>query len=260
MNVLTTRVALRERTLPEVFDLSFRFVVLRGARGYFRLWLVSCLPCLLLCIALRVRQVDWLWIWASAAAGFVAAQVPFTLAASRLLLGDTLPLGAILRTWLARSLPQLMMHSLVLTVLGLGAFLVFPIPFVLVRCLYLTEITLLEGSGMLKAYERGTRLTRQRLPQALETLLLLACVAAAFVVGAELTGRAIVVELLDFPPPADALVDGGSWFALFGFFAAVPFVTAARFLSYIDERTRREAWDVQLRFNDLAKSAHTAAG
>jgi hypothetical protein len=73
------------------------------------------------------------------------------------------------------------------------------------------------------------------------------------------TGRAVQIDLLSFPPPADALSDGGSWFALCGFFMAVPFIATARFLAYIDNRTRREAWDVQLRFTELAKSPRVAA-
>ena len=60
MNVLTTRVVLRERSLAEVFDLAFRFVVVRGGRKYLRLWLVSCAPLLLLCIGLRQLQ-HWSW-------------------------------------------------------------------------------------------------------------------------------------------------------------------------------------------------------
>ena len=44
MNVLFTKVALRERTLSEVFDLAFRFSVVRGGRLYLRLWMVSCFP------------------------------------------------------------------------------------------------------------------------------------------------------------------------------------------------------------------------
>jgi hypothetical protein len=39
---------------------------------------------------------------------------------------------------------------------------------------------------------------------------------------------------------------------------AVPFLATARFLAYIDGRTRREAWDVQLRFTELAKSPRGA--
>ena len=59
MNVLTTRVVLRERTLAEVFDLAFRFVAVRGGRKYLRLWLFSCAPPLLMCIEQRRQNMDW---------------------------------------------------------------------------------------------------------------------------------------------------------------------------------------------------------
>ncbi len=258
MNVLTTRVVLRERTLAEVFDLAFRFVAVRGGRKYLRLWFMSCAPPLLFCIGLRYLQVEWEWVWSVACAGFVVAQIPFTLAASRLLLGDELSLGNLTRAWLPRIPGQLMMHALAATLIGVTGFVIIPIPFLAARFLYLPEITLLEGSGLIRAYERGTRLCRNRLANAIETGFLLLTVWAAFILGAEVLGRAVQDDLLSFPPPADALVSGGSWFALCGFFLAVPFLATARFLAYIDGRTRREAWDVQLRFTELAKSPRGA--
>jgi hypothetical protein len=253
VNVLSTRVALRERSLAEVFDLAFRFVVVRGGRRYLKLWLLSCAPALAACVWLRSAQVDWAGVWALALAGFVIAQVPFTLSASRLLLDDELSLGDVMRSWLRRIPGQLLMHALALALLALSALVIVPLPFLAARLLYLPEITLLEGSGLIRAYERGTRLCRNRMAQAVETSFLLLSVWAAFVLGAEVTGQALQVDLLSFPPPADSLGEGGSWFALLGFFAAVPFVATARFLAYIDGRTRREAWDVQLRFTELAK-------
>jgi len=254
MNVLTTRVVLRERTLAEVFDLAFRFVAVRGGRKYLRLWLGACGPPLALCLALRYLQVEWGWVWAVALAGFVSAQIPFTLAASRLLLGDELSLGSLTRAWLPRIPGQLVMHALAATLIGVTGFVVIPIPFLAARFLYLPEITLLEGSGLVRAYERGTRLCQGRMAHALETSALLLAVWAAFILGAEVLGRAVQDDLLSLPAPADALLNGGSWFALCGFFAAVPFLATARFLAYIDGRTRREAWDVQLRFTELANS------
>ena len=40
--------------------------------------------------------------------------------------------------------------------------------------------------------------------------------------------------------------------AVIGFFAALPLVATARFLSYIDGRTRQDGWDIQLRFMSIA--------
>lgn len=255
MNVLSTRVVLRERTLPEVFDLAFRFVAVRGGRKYVKLWLASCLPQLLLCIALRRSQVGWGWIWTVAAAGFVVAQIPFTLAASRLLLADDLSLAGLLRAWLPRIPGQLLMHAIAGTLIVLSGFLIVPAPLLSARLVYLPEISLLEGSNLLRAYERGSRISKYRLGHTLETCALLVALWAAFILGFEALGRSVQVDLLSLPPPSDTLANGGSWFALCGFFAAVPFLSTARFLAYIDGRTRREAWDVQLRFTELASAA-----
>jgi hypothetical protein len=255
MNVLQTRVVLRERTLAEVFDLAFRFVIVRGGRRYLRLWLLACGPALLGCVWLRSLGADWFWVWAAAVAGFVITQVPFTLSASRLLLADELSLKEVVKAWLPRIPGQLLLHAVSLALLGVAGLVVVPLPFLAARFVYLPEISLLEGSSLLRAYERGARLAKSRLPHAIETSFLLLSVWAAFVLAAEATGEAIVVDLLSLPAPADALGNGGSWFSLFGFFAAVPFIATARFLSYIDGRTRREAWDVQLRFTELAKQA-----
>jgi len=255
MNVLQTKVALRERTLAEVFDLAFRFAIVRGGRRYLQLWLISCAPPLLACIWLRSTGADWLAVWAAAVAGFVVAQVPFTLAASRLLLADALSLKDVVKGWLPRIPGQLFLHALSLLLLGISAVVIVPVPIVAARFVYLPEISLLEGSGLWRAYERGARIAKSRMAHAIETSFLLLAVWAAFIAGAEATGNALLVDLLSFPPLTDTLGNGGSWFALFGFFAAVPFIATARFLSYIDGRTRREAWDVQLRFTELAKHA-----
>lgn len=260
MNVLETRVALRERTLAEVFDLAFRFVIARGGRRYFRLWLLACAPPLLASVGLRSLGADWLSVWALALAGAVSAQIPFTLAASRLLLADELPLRDVIKSWLPRIPLQLLMNGLALGLLGVSALVLVPLPFLAGRLVYLPEISLLEGSGPIRAYERGTRLSKSRSERALGTFALLLVIGAAFVLAAESTGQALVVDLLSLPAPADTLQSGGSWFALFGFFAAVPFVATARFLAYIDLRTHREAWDVQLRFTELAQRAASAGG
>lgn len=258
MNVLSTRVALRERTLSEVFDLGFRFVIVRGGRRYAKLWLLCCGPLLALCVSLRRFHFGWELVWLVAVAGFVAAQMPFTLAASRLLLADDLELGSLLRAWLRRLPGHLLSHVLALAGLVVSGLVIVPLPFVAARLLFLPEIALLEGSGLGRAYQRGTRMALNRMPQTLQTCLLLLIVWAAFILGAEVTGRAVQVDLLSLPPPSDALSDGGSWFALTGFFLAVPFLATARFLAYIDSRTRREAWDVQLRFTELAGSTRGA--
>lgn len=77
----------------------------------------------------------------------------------------------------------------------------------------------------------------------------------AFVLGAEVMGQSAFSFVLQFGEPVGNLFDqGGSAFALFGFFVSVPVIACARFLKYIDIRTRREGWDVQLRFVGIANA------
>jgi hypothetical protein len=259
VNVLSTKVVLRERTLSEVFDLAFRFVVVRGGRRYFQLWMVSCFPFWALCCGLRHVGTSWPVVWLIAVVGFVLAQVPFTLAASRLLLEDSISLGGLVRAWLGKVPAQLWNHALGAVLVGGSGMFIVPLPFLATRLLFLPEITLLEGAGFVRALERGGRMSRSRFGETFTTVLLLLVVWAFFIFGAEATGHGLVVELLSFPPPQDSLQDGGSWFALLGFFLAVPVLATARFLAYIDGRTRREAWDVQLRFTELAEEPRGVA-
>ena len=258
MNVLTTRVVLRERDLAEVFDLAFRFAMVRGGRKYVKLWFIACLPCLLGCVALRLTGSDWGLVWLAALAGLVISQIPFTLAASRLLLGEELPLGGLVRAWLGKIIGQLFVHAVVLCLLGIAAIFVVPAMFLGAQLVFLPEIMLLEGSGLYRAYERGTRLSRNRLGTGMLTGLLLLLLLAAFALGAHVTGRAIADDLLGIPLYTETLSQGGSLFALLGLFLAVPFAATARFLAYIDGRTRREAWDVQLRFTELTEQGGIA--
>ena len=77
--------------------------------------------------------------------------------------------------------------------------------------------------------------------------------------AAETLGDAIIDSVLQLGQPfGDLWKEGGSGYALLGFFLAVPVVAAARFLKYIDVRTRKEGWDIQLRFVALAEQSALA--
>jgi hypothetical protein len=80
----------------------------------------------------------------------------------------------------------------------------------------------------------------------------------AFVVAGDLLGQGLVEFVLQLGRPVGSLFhDGGSTYALFGYFLSVPYVSSARFLGYVDSRTRREGWDIQVRFAALAQRAAT---
>jgi len=78
---------------------------------------------------------------------------------------------------------------------------------------------------------------------------------AAGLLAGELVGNAVVSLVLQLGSPFGSLfTNGGTPYALAGFFATVPLVAAARFLFYIDLRTRKEGWDIQLRFMAIARA------
>ena len=66
--------------------------------------------------------------------------------------------------------------------------------------------------------------------------------------------------VLQVGKPFGSLIDeGGSASSLLGLFLAVPYWATARFLLYVDLRTRRDGWDVQVRFMALASQAEPEA-
>jgi hypothetical protein len=61
--------------------------------------------------------------------------------------------------------------------------------------------------------------------------------------------------MLQFGDVAEAL---GMWPAFVGYLLVAPYVAIARMFDYVDARTRREGWDIQVRFNAIAHNAREA--
>jgi len=75
-------------------------------------------------------------------------------------------------------------------------------------------------------------------------------------IGTETITLAILEDVLVLPLRSEKLLsDGGSYPALAGFLLSVPWAATSRFLSYIDGRTRQDAWDVQVRIMALGGGA-----
>ena len=106
---------------------------------------------------------------------------------------------------------------------------------------------LLEQVGPVASVRRSAQLVRNRAGFSMLMLLLVA--QGSIVFCAELFGQALVDSLLQLGRPFGSLFEaGGTPYAIAGLFASVPFVATARFLQYIDLRTRSDGWDVQVRF------------
>ncbi|MCX4243951.1 hypothetical protein [Paraliomyxa miuraensis] len=254
MNLADARVVLRPRTLGEILDLAARWCFNADRVLYARVAAAVLLPSLVLCV---VARWAWLWswteVWLLAVALCTVAQGAFTVATSRALFEHDVSAWAVLRQWLRR-LPSYVGALLVTrSILAIGAVTFVLLPSAWIRVAMVHEASLLEGSSPISATDRAWQMARFR---GTEMALMLGGLGLAIMGGiaaAELLGHGLVEVVLQLGRPLGELVeDGGSLYALVGFHAAIPYVAVARFLGYVDQRTRGDGWDIQLRFMALA--------
>lgn len=254
MNLEGARVVLRPRTQSESLDLAFRFCASLALPLYARLAGLVLVPCLLACAAAHdVANGDWLVTWPCALLLAALAQSVFTVAASRLLF-EARPSALGVIGHALRRLPALLVALILHAVLlGLGCLVVIGGFFVWVWHTFLYEAVLLEQQGPIAALRRASALVRDKFGAAVVTCTASALILGLGIVSAELLLGSLVDQVLQLGRPFGTLwSDGGSPYALLGCFAAVPLVATARFLAYIDGRTRQDGWDIQLRFMTIA--------
>ena len=251
MNLRQAAIVVRQRTLLEVLDLACRFVFDRDPKLYRDLSAIVLLPCLALCVAAR-ELAGWGWgfVWLFALGLGSVAQGVFTVVAGRLMFSEKLRPRAILGQYLARLgtyLSALFMTRITMA-LGFSVLLFGPVAWI--RSAFVHEAVLLEGAGSgVEAFRRSAQFTRHHARSTFELLLALSLVMVGCVVAGESLGHGIVDFAFQLGAPFGALLEeGGSVYALAGYFASVPFFATARFLAYIDARTRGDGWDIQVRF------------
>lgn len=256
MNLGAARVALRVRTVADVLDLAAPFC-LRNRRLTAVLSVVVLGPAFALCLLARYRW-DWPWglVWTLAGGLSLLCEAPFAIAYSDLMFVAPAGVrtGSVLRRALRRlpafavaRLATALIHAFALSLVILslytgGLFLVVP------------EAVLLEDAGPFGAIARSARALRGRVMAGVGMVLALVLLPGAGALAGELLGGTVVSMVLQLGEPFGTLFrNGGTPYALGGFFATVPLVAAARFLFYIDLRTRKEGWDIQLRFMEIAR-------
>lgn len=257
MNLLSARVALRPRSMSDVIDLAGPFCV-SNRRLFLPLVLWVSLPGGLLAYGCRVHA-GWSWwaVWLVIAAYLVVAGGLYTVAAGELLFRAPaeLEVGRLLARFLRRLPAYLVARTVQLVVLGLCGLITVPLPIFAARLLFTSEAVLLESARPLEALSRSNRLVLFWSVPCFG--LALACLAAPFLfaMGADLLGSAIVEMVFQMGRPVGSLwSDGGSGYAVAGALLSAPFVASASFLGYIDLRTRKEGWDIQLRFMAMAEA------
>jgi len=255
VNLEGARVVLRTRTPSEIFDLAVRFCASIALSLYLKLAAIVLLPCAVATALFHfyVAEHEWTATWTFAAFLAAFAQSVFTVAASRLLFEAKPKLGAILLHALRR-LPALfgalLLHG---ALLFAGVFILIGSFFVWIWHTFLYEAVLLEQQGPVDALRRAGALMKRKFGAGLVVCTGSAAIVTLFIVCSEALGQGLFNFVLQLGKPFGELQeDGGTPFAVLGFFAALPLVATARFLSYIDGRTRQDGWDIQLRFMSIA--------
>jgi hypothetical protein len=251
MDLKLARVALRERSMLEIVDLAVVFVS-RHRAVYLRTMLAACGPAYLVSCFFGV-YAGWEWAWATAVLLGAAAQVPFTILASRLVFEGEVRARDAVATAL-RTMPKVVFVRLAQLLGTLASLVALVVPGLLAASamLFVSEALLLERANVGTVFGRSRRIAATRFDVAMGGVFTFAVVVAGAVLLGDVAGRSIVSDVLEFRAPPSIFEAGGGWLPMLGFWLVVPFLATARFFLYLDFRTRSEGWDVQTRFAAIA--------
>jgi hypothetical protein len=246
------RIVIRERSLGETLDLVPPFIFTLAPKLLARLAALTLLPPYLLCLLTRVGGCRWGSVWVLAVTLGTVLQGVFTVAASRVVFSEDVSARAVLRQFGARLSAYLVALSGALLVLGLGAATVVLLPVAWARMAFVHEACLLEQASGRAALGRAARMVAHRMPAGMQMIAALLLGQVAIILVTELLGQGLVGFVLQCGEPFGSLFSqGGSPCALAGYFLGLPVVATARFLAYIEQRTRQDGWDVQVRFQAI---------
>lgn len=255
---MKVRVALRDRPLLDVIDLSLRFVT-ASWKLYARMAVVTIVPAYAASVWIGYEQ-DWTLGWALAIGLGAFAQAPFTMLASKLVFEENVTVRAAALASL-RALPRLFAARFVQAMaLMVGTIMCFVgLLFTGPAVLYLPEVALLEGLPLGKATSRAQRLAFANSGESVMGWMTLALASffSAWLVG-DYLGRTILETIFEITPPEPLFSAGGNYVAMLGFWLGVPIVTTVRFFMYLNMRTKIEGWDIQARFLALTLRAEEA--
>jgi hypothetical protein len=184
----------------------------------------------------------------------------FTVAVGQLIFSEALTARKVLALFGRRLGSYLAMLFVSRSLLALSAVpFLLGVPLAWPRMLFVHEASLLESAGPTDSIRRASRFIAGRGSSVFLALIALLATQAGFIITGEFLGQGLVAEVLQLGKPFGALfTDGVTPYALAGFFLSVPYVATARFLHYIDSRTRSDGWDIQLRFMAVAAEEKVA--
>jgi hypothetical protein len=254
MDLMRAHVALRERPLLDVLDLTVRFCAAH-AGAYARLSAAVLVPALAASWAVA-RLGGWTLGWAATVVIGAFADAPFVALASRLVFEDTVRARDALAI-AVRALPRLILvrGTQLFAIICSGLLLGLPWLWAGTLMLFTLEVVVLEQARVPPALARASRIARARFGSALAMMLLLLVAPIGAALVADVAGREVLQGILELKPPTSVFEAGGSVLALVGWWSAVPLLATARFFVYLDIRTRTEGWDIQTRFAAIAAAA-----
>lgn len=257
MNLSDARIVVRPRARLESMDLAFRYVLAADSRiTYGWLALATLLPAFAATAWARwAMGFTWWGVWALALGLGTFVSGVFTVAAGRMLFDRAATPRAILGAYATRLPTYLaaMVAARVLTLLGFS--LVVPGFLAWLRFAFVSEAVLLEQVPARRALTRSSWLSTVGADDILGALVSGLLMSLSIVVGVETLCVAVAEDVLQLQVDGSRLLqDGGSYFALAGYFLSLPWAATSRFLSYIDGRTRQDGWDVQVRLMALDAS------
>ena len=255
MNLLESRVALRPRAMSDLLDLAAPFCF---ANRRLMLPLATLVTAVggLLCWVCRTK-LGWEWgsVWLVVAGYYLITSGVYTQAAGELLFrrAEEIRVRRVLGRFARRFFSYLLARMVHLLVLGLCAAIFVPLPIFAARLFFVSEAVLLESGSPVGSLSRSSRLVLFRSLSCFGLALASLCAPFLFALAADLIGNTLVEMVFQMGRPFGSLIsDGGSGYAVAGALLSAPFVASASFLGYIDMRTRKEGWDIQLRFVALA--------
>lgn len=251
MNLSESAVVLRPRSVSEVVDLSLRVTFSLAQSLYLRIAAFTLLPALAVVLALRYAAGLDPWVlWPVAFMLAVWLEGAFTVAASRLMFREQLTGKQALAVFgrRATSYTAALLYKAILLTLAALPFLI-PLIAIGPHAVFVTEASVLEQAKPTAAWTRSKRLVAARSGDAMAALLSWSVVRVACIFSAELLFQGVIDDLFNFGKPFGSLTsDGITPFALIGLFVSTPIIATARFLQYIDTRTRGDGWDIQVKF------------
>jgi hypothetical protein len=255
LNLLEARVALRPRAMSDVIDLAGPFCIVNRRLMVPLAVLVTAIGGII--SGLCRLKLGWSWssVWLVVAGYLWLSNGLYTQVAGELLFRrpDEIRLLHVLGRFARQVVPYMIARLLHLLALGLCAVVFVPLPVFAARLFFVSEAVLLESGTAFRSLARSSRLVLFRSLPCLGLALASLCAPFMFATAADLIGNALVKMVFQMGEPVGSLFsDGGSAYAVAGALLSAPFVASASFLGYIDMRTRKEGWDIQLRFMALA--------